>query len=303
MGIVMRLATLAVSFYLGTPTFKDDERLRTEYPKRSYPSGAEVSKALRQSCTVTESVQVGQKVYTLRPKQNGSDWHIVYIHGGGYVNPIRDVHWGMIAKIIDMTGASVTVPLYRLAPEANHHVGTALIDSVLDDVHKENAEGRIAVAGDSAGGHFALNIVNYRHRLGKPLPDQIICFAPCVDLSMASAQNNPEADRIEAFDIMLGRTAIKTAMKWWCAEKDPASPEMSPLYADIAHLPPTAIFQGDRDILVLDCRTYGKRLQEAGKGEYHEYPGGFHVFMALTFLPESQAVFCRVAELLPRQSR
>lgn len=300
MSILMKLATIAVSLYLGSPTFKNEERLRTEYPKRDYPAGAEVSKALKQSCVVTERVQDGQKVYTLRPKQNGSDWHMVYIHGGGYVNPIRDVHWGMIAKMIDMTGATVTVPLYRLAPEANHHVGTALIDSVLDDVHKENPNGRVAVAGDSAGGNFALNIVNHRHRQGKALPEQVICFAPCVDLSMASSQNNPEADRIEASDIMLGRTGISTAMKWWCADKEPTSPELSPLYADIAHMPPTAIFQGDRDILVLDSRSYGKRLQEAGKGEYHEYPGGFHVFMALTFLPESQAVFRRVAELLPR---
>jgi acetyl esterase/lipase len=81
----------------------------------------------------------------------------------------------------------------------------------------------------------------------------------------------------------------------WAGDVSLSSPYMSPLYADLRGMPPMSIFQGDRDIFVVDARKFAVEAQVAGVTlDYHEYPGGFHVFMALTFLPEAKDVFRKV---------
>ena len=56
-----------------------------------------------------------------------------------------------------------------------------------------------------------------------------------------------------------------------------------------------SVFQGDRDILVVDARKFAVKARAAGVTlDYQEYPGAFHGFLGLTFLPEAKDVFRRV---------
>ena len=81
---------------------------------------------------------------------------------------------------------------------------------------------------------------------------------------------------------------------------DAADPLISPMFGDLAGLPPTLIQMGTADLLWPDCRKFYKNCLDAGVDvRYEEVPGAFHDFMMLSVLPEarralkSQAAFLK----------
>ncbi|ENZ5481376.1 hypothetical protein P805_03696 [Serratia marcescens BIDMC 44] len=276
---------------LAPKTLGNEVKLREQLLNRDAPQAAPIPNALRSICRIEECEQQGQRVVTLTPRTGKRDLHVIYLHGGAYVNPLLRAHWSIISAVIRATGATVTVPLYALAPENDYRVGTALIDTVFDSIISARKGEQIVVMGDSAGGNAALTLALRRRDAGLSLPDHLFLFSPWLDLSM----RNPEMKALESGDIMLAVSGVRECGKMWAGDIIPSASSMSPLYADLRGMPPMSIFQGDRDILVFDARKFAVKAQTAGVTvDYHEYPGGFHVFMGLTFLPEAKAVFRQV---------
>jgi len=277
--------------------FRDAARLRKQMDGRVYPVDAPLPARLRRTCDVRTWDHDGQQVVTLVPRRGASRWHLLYLHGGAYLYPLVRAHWSIVAAIVEATGASVTVPLYALAPEHDHRRATALADAVYEKIGQDDPAAKIAVGGDSAGGNFALGLALRRRDAGRSLPQQLLLFSPWLDLTM----RDPAAQQMEDRDVMLAVDGLREAGKWWAGTLDPASPLFSPLRADLEGLPPIAIYQGDRDIFVVDARSFAARAKAADIAcDYREYPGGFHVFMGATFTPEARDVFDRVSGLLPR---
>ncbi|WP_253718032.1 alpha/beta hydrolase [Sphingomonas sp. AP4-R1] len=238
----------------------------------------------------------GQKVITLTPHRDGSGWHVIYLHGGAYIHPLARPHWGIIGAIIAATGASVTVPLYALAPENDYRRATALMHSVYDTVQKQAPGASIALAGDSAGGNLALNFTLRRRDMGQSLPQRLLLFSPWLDLEL----RDPRIRALEARDVILAVDGLRQAGAWWAGDANPACAQLSPLYAELTGLPPIAIFQGDADIFVIDARTFAARCVTARvECDYREYPGAFHVFVGATFTPEARDVFDRLSLTMP----
>lgn len=269
----------------------DDVKLQRYLLNRSFPQAARIPTALRSSCRIEEREYQGQRVVTLTPRTGKRDLHVLYLHGGAYVNPLQRAHWSIIGAVISATGATVTVPLYALAPENDYRIGTTLIDTLFNRIVSARKGEKIVVMGDSAGGNAALTLALRRRDAGLSLPDHLFLFAPWLDLSLKDA----EMRELESKDIMLAVDGLRECGRMWAGDISPYSPHMSPLYADLRGMPPMSIFQGDRDIFVVDARKFAVKAQVAGVTvDYHEYPGGFHVFMALTFLPEAKDVFRQV---------
>ena len=257
---------------------------------RSTPgrTDAPVPNEMRSKLNVAESVEGGHRVVTLSPKSQGSRWQIIYLHGGAYVNPLVKEHWDIIASLIAATGATVTVPLYPLAPEGDSRAARSFVNQVyqrvVEGVHPEH----LVLVGDSAGGGLVVGTALEAKAKGLPPPARMILFAPWLDLTLA----NPAARTVEPHDIMLGIESLRQCGRWWAGESDPAGPVISPLYADLAGLPPIDIFQGTADLLVVDCRSFVTKARLAGiDTRYFEYPNAFHVFMAATFIPEAKDVY------------
>lgn len=286
MSVSLLLTRLALG--LQPKPLDDAAKVRQQLSGRSYPEEAPLPNALRRKCGVEEWECDGQKVVTLPPHVDRTDTHILYLHGGAYINPMIRAHWAIINALIDATGASVTVPFYALAPENDYRPGTALVDAVYDHLAMTRPNERIVVAGDSAGGNFALTLALRRRDADLPLPDRLILFSPWLDLTL----RDPDMKSMERNDVMLGVDGLRLCGRWWAGETDPASPPMSPLYADLSGLPPMMLFQGDRDIFVVDSRTFAAKA--GSLCQYREYPGGFHVFMGATFTPEAKDVFRHV---------
>lgn len=289
MSVFLTCARLLMG--LAPKILADDVKLHKYLLNRPSPQAAPIPAALRSSCQIEEREHQGQRVVTLTPRTGRRDLHVLYLHGGAYVNPLHHSHWSIISAVIGATGATVTVPLYALAPEHDYRVGTALIDTVFDSIVSARKGERIVVMGDSAGGNAALTLALRRRDDGLSLPDHLFLFAPWLDLSMRDA----EMRGLENKDVMLAVDGARVCGRMWAGDISPELPYMSPLYADLRGMPPMSIFQGDRDIFVVDARKFAVKAQVAGVTlDYHEYPGGFHVFMGLTFLPEAKDVFRKV---------
>jgi acetyl esterase/lipase len=162
---------------------------------------------------------LGQVVYTLTPRRDAADsraggeggWHLVYTHGGGFVHPLMRSHWAIIAALIDVTGATVTVPIYPLAPEHQHPEAFRELEQVYRGLLDQVAAERIVLCGDSAGGNLALAQALYYRERGLPLPGHLVLFSPWLDLTMS----NPEAREVEPRDLTLRIDRLRKWGGWW----------------------------------------------------------------------------------------
>jgi acetyl esterase/lipase len=276
------------------------EELRREYVGRKYPQHAPVSRSLRALADVVEDRVLGRTVYRLTPRAGASGWHIVYTHGGAFVHPLGGPNWAIVKQVMRATGATITVPIYPLAPEHEHSETFYLLEQIYRDLLQRVAPERIVLCGDSAGGNLALaQALHYRGQ-ALPLPGRIILFSPWLDLTMS----NPDAAVVERRDVMLRRAELIEWGRWWAGAEDPRDALLSPIFADLRGLPPVQIYQGMDDLFLPDARRLGERIEAAGGSvQLHETPGGFHVFMGATFTPEARAVFRRIGESLGTPAR
>jgi acetyl esterase/lipase len=289
-SVAMRVATFALK--AGGKPLADTEATRKKFQSRTYPLPTPIPASLAKTVNVTEATIGGYNVFTLLPKTNASKRHVIYYHGGAYVNDVAGPHWDIVGALIDATGATVTVPIYPLAPEQSNRPAFAFLTDVYLNVLTKAAASDVVLAGDSAGGGLALGqAIEFRSQK-LPMPGRIILFSPWLDLTHADA----EARKLEHKDVMLAVDALRVCGAWWAGGDDPRLPRLSPLYADLEGLPPIELYQGTKDIFVVDARTFVRKVQAAGGSiHYGEYPGAFHVFVGATFTPEAKEVFGRIA--------
>jgi len=278
----------------GKGAMTDAALMRKEYQGRVYPSVPTAPPGVRDKFEVMETRVQGRTVISLTPKQDRSGLHIIYTHGGTYINELIDAHWGIIEQLIEQTGAAVTIPIYPLAPEHTYKQTYSLLDEVYRDVTSRTEANKIILCGDSAGGGLALGQAMYFRDQGLALPGRIILFSPWLDITVS----NPEIPSLEPFDPMLTTPGPVEAGKWWAGGDDPRSPLLSPLFGNLTGLPPIDVFIGTHDITLPDTRILNDKVTAAG-GEIHlyEYPGALHVFVAATFTPEAKDAYRRIAEI------
>jgi monoterpene epsilon-lactone hydrolase len=275
----------------------DPEAHRRKLLSRTPPQDAAIPGRFRSKYHIAERQVLGSRAVTLTPKHDPSSWHIVYTHGGGYVNPLVLPHWWIIDRLVQATGATVTVPFYPLAPESDHRAAFSFLKAVYRHVLETTPAKSIALAGDSAGGGLALGQALEYRDAGLPLPGRIVLFAPWLDISVA----NPAAPGVERFDPMLRVDLGRVWGELWAQGEDPRTPRLSPLYADLHGLPPIDLFQGTCDTVWVDVPSFVQKLRAVGgQVRYFEYAGAFHVFVAATWTPEARDAFRRVGEALPR---
>jgi len=286
-SFAMRLTELALRLRgkrLGHPAL-----LRTKPPEAIPPAW------FHTRCDLSRREVRGRTILTARPRTGGTGTHIMYLHGGGYVWPLIRPHWWVVARLIRATGATVSLPLYPLAPESDHREAFRFLIAAHCDLLVATPGVRPVLAGDSAGGGLAVGLALLLREVGLPLPSRLVLFSPWLDLALA----DPAAEAVEPRDAMLGIGMLRRAGELWANGADPAAPHLSPLHADLQGLPPILLFQGRHDLLVVDARTFAHRAEAAGHPiEYVEVPGGIHIYVAATWTPESRDAFRRIGAAL-----
>ena len=196
---------------------------------------------------------------------------VVYLHGGGYVQPIAKQHWDLITKIARETQSVVYVPRYGLA--SRYNVDNAL--GFLELVRQEVAESGLpaVIAGDSAGGGLALAIA--QQSSWQKIAKQLILIAPWVD----SEWNYEDFDIYEKRDPWLLAQSLKYIATVWSNRGDSKRVEVSPLRGEMAGLPQTSIYIGDYDLLYPDAMALHQKLESAGvETTLHFESGALHVY-------------------------
>ncbi|MHA6617586.1 alpha/beta hydrolase fold domain-containing protein [Pseudonocardia sp. DLS-67] len=200
---------------------------------------------------------------------------VLYVHGGGYQVGSPTSHRALAAHLSRAARAPVHLPDYRLAPE---HPYPAAVDDVAAAYQALRDAGhpaqRIAVAGDSAGGGIVMALVLRLRAAGDELPGSIGLLSPWLDLDLGSPLLRANA----ATDAMLDPAWLPDAAARYRGGID--APEIRPLEADLAGLPPTHVIAGSEEILLGDSDALVARIREAGgpvdylrtAGMWHAYP-------------------------------
>ncbi len=223
------------------------------------------------------------------PPEPTSPAVVLYLHGGAYTQGSIASHRGIIAHVANRTGVRLLLIAYRLAPEHPHPA--ALDDAVA--VYRwllaaGHAPSNIVIAGDSAGGGLTLATLLALSDRGEPLPAGAVCISPWTDLAVTGASVRSKAD----IDPMLSADQLATAAAAYCGDEnaDPRDPSISPLYGDLAGLPPILIQVGSAEILLDDATRFAKRATSARVDvELEVWEGMFHCWHLFTrFVPESR---------------
>src|SRR5215210_7890789 len=119
---------------------------------------------------------------------------ILFLHGGGYISGSIDSHRHMVAQAGREAGARTLALGYRLAPE---HPFPAALEDTLAGYRYLLAQGfdpgRIAMAGESAGGGLAVAALVRLRETALPLPACAWLSSPWVDLENTGATMQTKA--------------------------------------------------------------------------------------------------------------
>ncbi|MFJ3799452.1 alpha/beta hydrolase fold domain-containing protein [Streptomyces sp. NPDC090088] len=272
------LAVTRTKRILGADASTEADRLRNRGK-----GPAAVPRRLRRTHEVTVHDRGGLRCAEIGVRDRRPERTIVYLHGGAYINPVVVQHWDLMAALAAENDARVIAPFYPLAPE-----GTAatVVPALLDLQVRLTAESGTAPvwAGDSAGGGLALATAMRLRDEGLPAPRHLVLFAPWLDVGLT----NPGVADVVVRDPTLGVVGLRYAGRLWAGALPLDSPQVSPGGGDPRGLPPTTVIVGTRDIFVADCRDFAARARAAGVDiTLLEGADGFHVYPAVTFLPES----------------
>jgi epsilon-lactone hydrolase len=297
-SLVARLAALAIRLTgRRRHLARDDLDPEAAVAKRPHP--ARPSRALRRQLTVTWETHDGFEVYTLAPRASARTGGVIYLHGGAFTSPITRFHWRFIARMVEATGLSFTVPLYPLTPEHACAEICAWVTTVYRACCAADPGAPLALMGDSAGGGLALSLAMQVRDAGLPLPSGLILISPWFDVTMTE----PSQARIEPSDVMLMRPGVRALGRWYAGEWATTDERVSPLFGALGGLPPIELLCGSHDILVADARRLAARARAEDVAlAYHEEPGLMHVYPLLG-LPESRAAEARITRFLKDAGR
>lgn len=188
---------------------------------------------------------------------------LVYLHGGGFVFGDLETHDAQSRRLANRTGRAVLAVDYRRPPE--HVFPAALVDSTtaLDWllVHGESLgldTGRVALAGDSAGGNLAIGVA--LRRPGRL--EAVVLVHPFLD----------PATGAPSYASTTGGLDREDAQWYWQQYVEPGSgpevwadPELAPLRSEELHaLPRTLVQIAEADTLADENRALVRRARDQG---------------------------------------
>ncbi|MFI4985140.1 MAG: alpha/beta hydrolase [Solirubrobacterales bacterium] len=206
---------------------------------------------------------------------------IVYYHGGGWVAGDLDTHDQPCRLLAKASGARVLSVDYRLAPE--HRFPAPVADALAafyDAVASADQLGadpaRIAVAGDSAGGHLAAVTAQQAVIDGGPAPAFQLLIYPVTDLAEVSPSRLTFAE---------GFLLTKENMDWYeqqflGPDVERRDPRVSPLLGEgLGASAPALVVTAGFDPLRDEGEAYARKLSQAGVHTIlRRHPGYVHGF-------------------------
>jgi len=211
---------------------------------------------------------------------------LVFFHGGGFVLGGLDSTTDRTCRALANGSGCVVISVdYRLAPEHpfpaaadDAFAATAWVAAHAADLGVDPT--LIAVGGDSAGGNLAAVVaLRARDAGGPPLAFQLLVY-PLVDFT--------DHDSSSMREYAEGHFLTTPLMDYFADHYlppgvDRRQPWVSPLYANVAGLPPAFVLTAECDPLRDQGEAFGRRLRDAGvQTHLKRYEGMIHPFFSLS---------------------
>ena len=226
------------------------------------------------------------------PADAGSFGTLLYFHGGGWAIGDLDTCDAVCREISLLGNVTVVSVDYRMAPEARYPAAVddcyAALEWAKENEDLLKANGKLGVAGESAGGNLSAALTLKSKDLNGPKIDFQCLLYPVTDcdLTRQSYKDNGEGFLLET-----------QSMLWfwetYCPNKEQREePYASPLRStDLSGLPKALVVTAEFDPLRDEGEAYAKELEKTGvQVEYKCYEGMVHDFFSTAAAFESSRV-------------
>lgn len=207
---------------------------------------------------------------------------VVYFHGGGFLLGSVDSHDGICRSLANASRAVVLNVGYRLAPESRFPAAADDALAATRWAHSNAAllgadAGRMAVAGDSAGGNLAAVVCQDLRDAGEPIVRFQLLVYPVTTMDLSIGYDMAYEGYFLYRDEMLWHQE-----HYLPSPADALSARVSPLLGDASGLPPAAIQAAECDPLHPQAERYRDLLAAAGVPvAFRSYPGMIHGYFGL----------------------
>ena len=224
---------------------------------------------------------------------------ILYLHGGGYCIGSPQTHRCITSRIAAACDACVLAIDYRLAPA---HPYPAALEDTLAAYRWLLAEGfapeQIVIAGDSAGGGLTAAALMALRDNDEPLPAGGVLLSPWLDLVMTGMSRYQNAHK----DVVLSQAMLKLFAENYLQGADPHDPLVSPIFGDMAGLPPLCVQVGSAEILLDDAARFTHKCEQAGVPvDWQPWDDMVHNWQfGAKYMPEAQEAIERIGVFVRR---
>lgn len=203
-----------------------------------------------------------------------SSRRVLYIHGGAFEMGSPKSHRNITNRFSEVARAAVLAIDYRLMPENPRMAGIEdcriayqwILDNGPDG---PGAASKVYVGGDSAGGNLTLSLIAWVRDQGLRQANAAVALSPATDSTFGS----PSLKSNMETDAMLGPmfkelARVPISLLWWFVwlkmRMSPSDPLLSPVYGNLAGLPPTLVQASTAELLFDDAKRYVNRAAAAG---------------------------------------
>lgn len=273
-----------------------DERQLARRARRVFGATAPISRLWTRGLRVEPVRDGGARGEWISPR-DASGGAILYLHGGGFVSCSPATHRPITAGLARRTQRRVFAVAYRLAPE--HRYPAALEDAVAAYrwvLAQGVAPTALALAGDSAGGGLVLSLLLRARDAGLALPACAVCFCPWADLVGTGESGRSNDGRCAMFR----PENVSAFARAYLGDASARDPYASPLFADLARLPPLLLQVGSTELLLDDARRVHEKVRRAGGAcRLDVFDGLFHVWQMLDgIVPEARVALRQAAAFI-----
>ncbi len=231
-----------------------------------------------------------------RPDEDGyaGGRHVLHFHGGAYVLGSAASSVEYASRLAAAVGGPCSTVDYRLAPE---HPYPAAIDDAFDAYRGLLATGvdpaSIFLSGESSGGGMAIALAMALTRAGLPQPAGVIAICPFTDLTLSGESVSANSGE----DPASHRDSLTLLAASYFQGHEPTDPLVSPLFGDLAGLPPLFLAVVTGEVLESDCTRLATKAEAAGVDvTLVTIEDSVHVFTLFPFLPEATSTLAMIGE-------